>query len=148
MLYVCIWFQRDRVLALFQQTPFGQKLMEKFEDVRDAQAAEALAKQLLEDQLHPKGFPMEALKVLPEVVYAQWDYAVRSKDKDLPPLWSTPVELHGEAVTPEKLEELLTLFSTGRVERLEWSWTCAFPVDEPPMDYEPRRSLEIGRAHV
>ena len=27
-----------------------------------------------------------------------------SKDKDLPPLWSTPVELHGEAVTAEKLE--------------------------------------------
>ena len=29
-----------------------------------------------------------------------------SKDKDLPPLWSTPVELHGEAVTAEKLEAL------------------------------------------
>ena len=43
----------------------------------------------------------------------------------------------------EKLEELLTLFSTGQVERLEWSWKCAFPADEPPMDYEPRRSLVL-----
>lgn len=71
---LCIWFQRDRVLALFQQTPFGQKL-----------------------------------------------------------------------------EELLTLFSTGRVDRLEWSWKCAFPADEPPMDYEPRRSLVLlkdGRGYV
>lgn len=40
------------------------------------------------------------------------------------------MELNGEAVTREKLEELLTLFSTGRVERMEWSWKCAFPVDE------------------
>ena len=87
VLYVCIWFQRDRVLALFQQTPFGQKLMDggEFHDVRDAQAAEALAKQLLEDQLHPKGFPMEALKVLPEAVYAQWDYAVPARTRTFRP---------------------------------------------------------------
>lgn len=148
VLYVCIWFQRDRVLALFQQTPFGQKLMDggEFHGIKDAETAEALAKQLLDDRLQPKGFPMEALKILPEAVYAKWDYAVRSKDKDLPPLWSAPVELHGEAVTREKLEELLTLFSTGRVERLEWSWRCAFPVDEPPMDYEPRRSLVLMKS--
>ena len=148
VLYVCIWFQRDRVLALFQQTPYGQKLVEggEFHDIRDAQAAGVLAKQLLNGQLHPKGFPMEALKVLPEAVYAQWDYAVRGKDKDLPSLWSTPVELHGEAVTREKLEELLALFSTGRVERMEWSWKCAFPVDEAPMDHEPRRSLVLMKS--
>ncbi|MCI8329782.1 MAG: hypothetical protein HFG02_09340 [Oscillibacter sp.] len=66
-----------------------------------------------------------------------------SKDKDLPPLWSTPVELHREAVTAEKLEELLTLFSTGRVERLEWSWKCVFPVSEVPMGHESRRSLVL-----
>lgn len=145
VLYVCAWFQQDQILALFQQTPFGKKMVEgaKFEGIKDAQTAVALAKQLLVDHLYPKGFPMEALKVLPEAVYAQWDYAVRSKDKDIPPLWSTPVELHGEAIVTEKLEELLTLFSTGRVERLEWSWKCAFPADEPPMDYEPRRSLVL-----
>ena len=144
-LYVCTWFQRDRILALFQQTPVGKQLVEggQFSDIGDAQTAVALAKRLLDDQLHPKGFPVEALKVLPEAVYAQWDYAVRSKDKDLPPLWSTPVELHREAVTAEKLEELLTLFSTGRVERLEWSWKCVFPVSEVPMGHESRRSLVL-----
>ena len=148
VLYVCIWFQRDRVLALFQQTPYGQKLIEggEFHEIEDAETAKDLAKRLLDDQLHPKGFPMEALKVLPESVYAKWDYVVRSKDQDLPPLWSTPVELHGEAVTLEKLEELLTLFSTGRVERMEWSWKCAFPVDESPLGYEPRRSLVLMKS--
>nr|WP_325230917.1 hypothetical protein [uncultured Oscillibacter sp.] len=148
VLYVCIWFQRDRVLALFQQTPYGQKLIEggEFHEIEDAETAKDLAKRLLDDQLHPKGFPMEALKVLPESVYAKWDYVVRSKDQDLPPLWSTPVELHGEAVTLEKLEELLTLFSTGRVERMEWSWKCAFPVDEAPLGYEPRRSLVLMKS--
>ena len=146
VLYVCIWFQRDRVLALFQQTPFGQKLMEKYEDVRDAQAAEALAKQLLEDQLHPKGFPMEALKVLPEAVYVQWDHSVVCHDEDPRPLWNIPRELHGEQVTAERLEEYLEFFDAGRVERLEWSWKCAFPADEPPMDYEPRRSLVLMKS--
>ena len=138
-------------MGLFQQTPLGRKMIdaERLEgrtDIEDAQTAVELAQQILDDQLHPKGLPMEALKVLPESVYAQWDYAVRSKDKDLPLLWSTPVELHGEDVTAEKLEELLTLFSTGRVERMEWSWKCAFPADEPPMDYEPRRSLVLLRS--
>jgi len=148
LLYVCVWFQRDGTMGLFQQTPFGRRMidvdqLEDREDIEDPQTAAELARQVLEEQMHPKGFPMEALKVLPEAVYAQWDYAVRSRDKDLPPLWSTPVNLHAEAVTAEKLEELLTLFSTGRVERMEWSWKCAFPVDEAPMDYEPRRSLVL-----
>ena len=148
VLYVCVWFQPDGAMGLFQQTPLGRKMIdaERLEgrtDIEDAQTAVELAQQILDDQLHPKGLPMEALKVLPESVCAQWDYAVRSKDKDLPLLWSTPVELHGEDVTAEKLEELLTLFSTGRVERMEWSWKCAFPADEPPMDYEPRRSLVL-----
>ncbi len=148
VLYLCIWFQRDRVLALFQQTPFGQKLMEggEFHGIEDAQAAEALAKQLLEDQLHPKGFPMEALKVLPESVYVQWDHSVVCHDEDPRPLWSIPRELHGEKVTAERLEEYLEFFAAGRVERLEWSWRCAFPVDESPMDYEPRRSLVLMKS--
>ena len=148
VLYVCVWFQQDGAMGLFQQTPLGRQMidvdcLEGREDIEDPRTAEALAREVLEERLHPKGFPMEALRVPPEAVYVQWDYTVCSKDKDLPPLWSTPAELHGEDVTPEKLERLLTLFSTGRVERLEWSWKCAFPLDEPPMDYEPRRSLVL-----
>lgn len=150
LLYVCTWFQLDRHMVLYQQTSCGRQVVWSDEEeespdlnAADASAAAALARRLLGDQLHPKGFPMEELKVLPEAVYAQWDLAVRSRDKDLPPLWSSPVGLLGEDVTSEKLEELLTLFSTGRVERLEWSWRCAFPADEAPMDYEPRRSLVL-----
>ena len=148
VLYVCIWFQRDRVLALFQQTPFGQKLLEggEFHGIEDAQTAEALAEQLLDGRLHPKGFPMEALKVLPEAVYVQWDHSVVCHDEDPRPLWSIPRELHGEQVTAEQLEEYLEFFAAGRVERLEWSWKCAFPADEPPMDYEPRRSLVLMKS--
>lgn len=73
VLYVCIWFQRDRVLALFQQTPYGQKLIEggEFHEIEDAETAKDLVKRLLDDQLHPKGFPLEALEVLPESVYAK-----------------------------------------------------------------------------
>ena len=86
-LYVCTWFQRDRILALFQQTPVGKQLVEggQFSDIGDAQTAVALAKRLLDDQLHPKGFPMEALKVLPEAVYAQWDYAVPARTRTFRP---------------------------------------------------------------
>ena len=35
---------------------------------------------------------------------------------------------------------------TGRVERMEWSWKGAFPVDEAPMDHEPRRSLVLMKS--
>ena len=145
LLYVCIWFQRDQILALFQQTVYGQQLVEggKFEDIEDAQTAVALAEQLLDGQFHPKGFPMEALKVLPEAVYAQWDYQALSRDKSLPRLWDPPRKFLGENVRAEALEELLEHFAAGRMERLEWSWKCAFPMDEPPMDYEPRRSLAL-----
>ena len=146
VLYVCIWFQQDQILALFQQTPFGQKLEEEFHEIEDAKTAEALARQLLDAQLHPKGFPMEALKVLPEAVYVQWDHSVVCRDEDPRPLWSIPRELHGGQVTAERLEEYLEFFAAGRVERMEWSWRCAFPVDEPPMDYEPRRSLVLMKS--
>ena len=148
LLYVCIWFQRDQILALFQQTVYGQQLVEggKFEDIEDAQTAVALAEQLLDDQFHPKGFPMEALKVLPEAVYAQWDYQALSRDKSLPRLWDPPRKFLGENIRTEALEELLEHFAAGRMERLEWSWKCAFPADEPPMDYEPRRSLVLMKS--
>lgn len=49
-------------------------------------------------------------------------------------------------MTAERLEEYLEFFAAGRVERLEWSWRCAFPVDESPMDYEPRRSLVLMKS--
>ena len=148
LLYVCIWFQRNQILALFQQTVYGQQLVEggKFEDIEDAQTAVALAEQLLDGQFHPKGFPMEALKVLPEAVYAQWDYQALSRDKSLPRLWDPPRKFLGENVRAEALEELLEHFAAGRMERLEWSWKCAFPMDEPPMDYEPRRSLVLMKS--
>lgn len=145
LLYVCIWFQRDQILALFQQTVYGQQLVEggKFEDIEDAQTAVALAEQLLDDQFHPKGFPMEALKALPEAVYLQWDNSAVCHDEDPRPRWSIPRELHGEDVQADRLKEYLGYFAAGQAERLEWSWKCAFPADEPPMDYEPRRSLVL-----
>ena len=153
MLYVCAWFQLDQFLVLYQQTRHGRQVVWSGQsdetmdlELSDVQSVVALAQELLDNQLHPKGFPMEELTVLPEAVYARWDYAVRSKDQNLPPLWSAPVKLLGGAVTAEKLEELLTLFSTGRVERMEWSWPCAFPADEEPMDYEPRRSLVLMKS--
>lgn len=148
VLYVCTWFQQDQTLALFQQTPFGKKMVEgaKFEGIEDAQTAVALAEQLLDDQFHPKGFPMEALKVLPEAVYIQWDNSVVCHDEDPRPRWSIPRELHGDDVQADRLKEYLEFFAAGQVERLEWSWKCAFPADEPPMDYEPRRSLVLMKS--
>lgn len=145
VLYACTWFQQDKILALFQQTPYGRQLVRdgRFEGIEDAQAAAALAKQLLDDQLHPKDFPMEALKVLPEAVYIQWDYSVVCRDEDPRSRWSIPRELHGEDVQADRLKQFLTFFAAGRVERLEWSWKCAFPADEAPMAYEPRRSLVL-----
>ena len=148
VLYVCTWFQQDQILALFQQTPYGRQLVRdgKFEGIEDAQTAVALANQLLDDQLHPKDFPMEALKVLPEAVYIQWDNSVVCHDEDPRPRWSIPRELHGDDVQADRLKEYLEFFAAGQVERLEWSWKCAFPADEPPMDYEPRRSLVLMKS--
>jgi len=119
----------------------------QYGNVRDAPSAVALARQMMREQLFPTGFPMEALKVLPEAVYAQWDYMVisresREKGVELSPGWSTPVKLLGEDVTAEKLEDLLTQFDAGRVQRLEWSWRASIPVGEE-QGYEPRRSLVL-----
>ena len=52
-------------------------------------------------------------------------------------LWSRPVELLGETVTSEKLEELLTAFAEGR---LELSLNIPAPMGEE-QDYDARRSL-------
>ena len=126
---------------------------------------------------------MEALKVLPEAVYLQWDNSVVCHDEDPRPRWSIPRELHilnilklaalhqllaidclleqrqdliplepdtdikqfhvfgkdlegqrtlwrGEDVQADRLKEYLGYFAAGQVERLEWSWKCAFPADE------------------
>jgi hypothetical protein len=146
-LFVCVWFQQDEILSLYQQTPYGKQMVRdgRYDDVPDAQSAVALAQQVMQEQLFPTGFPMEALKVLPDAVYAQWDYALiaqesRAKNVELPVGWSTPVKLLGEDVTREKLEDLLTQFDARRVQRMEWSWRASIPVGEE-QGYEPRRSL-------
>ena len=144
VLYVCIWFERDQILALYQQTSFGKQPVSgfQFEEIEDAQTAEALAKQLLDQQLHPQGFPLDALATLPDEVYVQWDFKVVCHDEDPRPLWDKPTELRGEAVTPEALEELLEQFAQNRVARLEWSWRCGLPAGEVQA-YEPLRSLVL-----
>ncbi len=146
-LFVCVWFQQEQILALYQQTPYGKQAVREgqYDNVQDAQSAVALAHQLMQEQLFPTGFPMEELKVPPEAVYVQWDYMAisresRGKNIELPPGWSTPVKLLGEDVTLEKLEDLLTQFDAGRVQRMEWSWRTSIPVGEE-QGYEPRRSL-------
>jgi len=142
-LFVCVWFQQDEMLVLFQQTPYGKQMVcgEEYNEVPDAPSAAALARQLLQEQLFPTHLPMEKLTTLPEAVYAQWDYAAVSRDRVRDPLVrSGPVKLLGEDVTAQKLEELLTHFAAGRMERLEWSWKAAVPVGEE-QGCEPSRSL-------
>lgn len=146
-LFVCVWFQQEKILALYQQTPHGKQMVRdgQYDDVPDAQSAVALAQQVMQEQLFPTGFPMEELKVLPDAVYAQWDYMLiaqesRAKNVELPVGWSTPVKLLGEDVTREKLEDLLTQFDARHVQRMEWSWRASIPVGEE-QGYEPRRSL-------
>lgn len=141
-LYVCTWFQRDKVLVLFQQTPYGKQMVRggEYYEVPDAASAIGLAQQLLQEQLFPSGLPMDELKTLPDAVYARPDFNVVCRDKDASPLWSTPVELLGEEVTIEKVEELLNRFFDNRIERLELSWKATIPVGEE-QGYEPRRSL-------
>lgn len=62
---------------------------------------------------------MEALKVLPEAVYIQWDNSVVYHDEDPRPRWSIPRELHGEDVQVDRLKEYLEFFAAGQVERME-----------------------------
>lgn len=141
-LYGCEWIERSRILLLFEQLPIGRQVLKdgQHDGVADAESAVALARQLLEETLTPPRLPMELLVNLPDAVYARPDFNVVCRDKDAPPLWSSPVELSGEAVTSEKLEELLTRFAGGRLERLELSWNIAAPMGEE-QDYDARRSL-------
>lgn len=141
-LYGCEWIERSQVLLFFEQLPIGRHVLKggQYDNVADAGNAIALARQLLEETLTPTRFPMELLVNLPDAVYARPDFHVVCRDKDAPPLWSRPTELLGEAVTGEKLEELLTRFANDRLDRLELSWNIAAPVGEE-QDYASRRSL-------
>ena len=140
-LYGCAWFQRDRALLLFQQTQYGRFGAEdgEYEDVPDSEAAVALAQQLLEEAIHPRGLALEELKNLPEAVYVDPDFMTIARDPNREGA-EMPRELLGEAVTREALEELLWLYADGRVNRLELSWSCAAPAGEEQVCV-PRRSL-------
>ena len=141
-LYGCEWIERGRGLFMFEQLPIGRQLLKdgQRDDVADVGSATVLARQMLEEILTPPRFPMELLVNLPDAVYAMPDFYVVCRDKDAPPLWSSPVELLGEAVTSEKLEELLTRFANDKLARLELSWNITAPVGEE-LDYDSRRSL-------
>ena len=140
-LYGCAWFQRGRALVLFQQTQYGRYAAQdgEYGDVPDEEAAVALAQQLLEEAIHPRGLALEELKNLPEAVYVDPDFLAIARDPKREGA-EMPRELLGEAVTPEILEELLWLYADGRVNRLELSWPCAAPAGEK-QTYQPRRSL-------
>ena len=140
-LYGCAWFQRARVLLLFQQTQYGRYAAQdgEYEDVPDGEAAVALARQLLEEAVHPRGLALEELENLPEAVYVDPDFLAIARDPARKGA-EMPRELLGEAVTPEILEELLWLYADGRMSRLELSWPCAIPAGEEQV-CQPRRSL-------
>ena len=140
-LYGCAWSQQYRVLDLFQQTRYGRQFVgdEPYEKVPDGETAVALANQLLDDTINPRGLALEDLVNLPAEVYAEPDFMAIYRDpsrrgEDM------PRELLGEDVTPEALEALLWLFADGRVNRLELSWPCAIPVGEE-QEWESQRSL-------
>jgi len=141
-LYGCSWLEREQVLLLFEQWPNGRRLLKngQLENIPDAASAVEVAQQLLEDTLTPPRFPIELLVNLPDAVYSQPDFNVVCRDNDAPSDWSKPVELLGEAVTAEKLEELLTRFANDCIERLELSWKTTASVGKE-QDYEPQRSL-------
>lgn len=141
-LYGCEWIEHSHALFLFEQLPIGRQMLRNgvFDDVADAKSAIILSRQILRETLSPPPFPMEMLVNLPNAVYAKPDFNVVCKDEDKPSLWSSPVELSGEAVTCEKLEELLAQFADDRLERLELSWNITAPIGEE-LDYDTRRSL-------
>lgn len=140
-LYGCAWFQWDQTLLLFQQTQYGRYAAQdgEYENVPDSEAAAALAQQLLEEAVHPRGLALEELKNLPEAVYVDPDFLAIARDPARKGA-EMPRELLGEAVTLEILEELLGLYADGRVNRLELSWPCAIPAGEEQV-CPPRRSL-------
>ncbi len=143
-LYGCEWSEQSRALFLFEQLPTGRQLLRDglHEDVNNAQSAVALAQLLLKETLCPPELPVDELANLPDAVYSKPDFNVVCRDKDAPPFWSNQTELIGDAITREKLLELLELFFSNRVERLELSWRGTIPVGEE-QDYEPRRSLVL-----
>ena len=143
-LYGCEWNERGQVLFLFEQLPTGRQMLKNglHSDVPDRACAEELARQLLEETLRPPRISVEQLASLPDALYSRPDFGVVCRDKNAPPLWSRPTELLGEMVTAEVLEELLELFFSDRVDRLELSWKGTIPVGEE-QDYEPRRSLVL-----
>lgn len=129
------------MLLLFQQTQYGRYAAQdgEYEDVPDEEAAVALARQLLEEAVHPRGLALEELENLPEAVYVDPDFLAIARDPARKGA-ETPRELLGEAVTREILEELLWLYADGRMNRLELSWSCAVPAGEEQV-CRPRRSL-------
>lgn len=140
-LYGCSWSQQYRVLDLFQQTRYGRQFVGDgpYEDIPDEDTAIALAGQLLDEAINPRGLALEELVNLPAEVHAEPDFMAIYRDpsrrgEDM------PRALLGEDVTREALETLLGLFAEGRVNRLELSWPCAIPVGEE-QGWEPRRSL-------
>lgn len=141
-LYGCQWVERNGALLLFEQLPIGRKLLKdgQLGTVADAESAVAMARQALEETIRPPRLPMDALVNLPDAVYAKPDFHVVCRDQNAAALWSRPVELLGEAVTREKLEELLTGFANDLLERLEFSWKAEIPMGEE-QDYGAWRSL-------
>ena len=140
-LYGCAWSQQYRVLDLFQQTRYGRQFVgdEPYEKVPDGETAAALANQLLDETINPRGLALEELVNLPAEVYSEPDFLAVYRDSSR---WGEdmPRALLGEDVTREALETLLWLFAGGRINRLELSWPCAIPVGEE-QEHEPRRSL-------
>ncbi len=153
-LYGCEWIERSRVLRLFEQLPIGRQMLRggQCDGVEDAGNAIALARQMLEETLVPPRIPVDLLVNLPDAVYSMPDFSALRGDRDIPFLWSRPVELLGGAsveerntempgpVTRERLEELLAGFASDRLERLELSWNIAAPMGQE-QDYDTRRSL-------
>lgn len=146
-LYGCTWNEGDQALMLFEQLPFGRQMLRDglFDGVEDARSAIALARQVLEETLNPPRLPMEQLVNLPDAVYAKLDFNTVCRDQNASPLWSSPAELLGEAVTTENLEELLTWFAAGWIERLELSWKDMIPIGKE-QDYDPQRALVFMKA--
>ncbi|MCM1217301.1 MAG: J domain-containing protein [Lachnospiraceae bacterium] len=141
-LYVCEWIERTGALLLFEQLSIGRRPLRdgKIGIAADAESAVALARQALEETVRPSRLPMDELVNLPDAVYAAPDFHAVSGNRTAQSLWSRPVELLGEAVTRERLEELLTGFGGGLLERLEFSWKTEIPAGEEP-DHGAWRSL-------
>lgn len=151
-LYGCAWLERNQVLLLFEQLPIGRQQLRggQWDGVPDAGSAVAMARQVLQETVAPPVFPMKSLVNLPDAVYADPDFqavsrvrgAAGSKTGSQAALasWDRHTELFREDITSEKLEELLTCFADGLLQRLEFSWKSTIPLGEE-QDYGAWRSL-------